>query len=124
QAVGLIDPHAAEPAPGELVLSRAVVAESLAQAGSLLAVMPHYFGPGNERVIDRAAQRLPADRRIHAVNPTHQKIALGGEQYDDWRRRLRRADRVGAVHSSGRVMAARKGKARIDIGGLADVPVR
>src|SRR6266704_2181174 len=68
EAIGLIDAHAAEPAPRELVLPRKVVAEGLAQAGRLLAIVPHHFRTGNEGVVNGAAQRLPAERRIRAVN--------------------------------------------------------
>src|SRR5438445_4291967 len=85
---GSIDTHASEPSPRELVFARGIKTERFSQVFRLLPVIPDQLGPADEGMIDGTPQRLPAQRRVHAVNAAHQKIAVGkiaGQRGDERR---------------------------------------
>src|SRR5215467_7806544 len=84
--------------------------------------MPDQLGSAHEGVIDRPAQRLPAERRIHAVDAADPKVTVGGLQYH-----VCRPGRVGCIRAFGGslgVMASRKREAYVNVCGLAEIAVR
>src|SRR5262249_44914644 len=116
--------HSGEPAPRELIFTRDVIAESLTQALRLLAIMPDEFAAAEERVINRAAQRLPAYGRVRAVDAADEKIPRRRLQHDIARRgRLGIRNRVGAHRFRRRVVASGERKSQIEVGGFGDVAV-
>src|SRR5215216_2117207 len=55
--------RSSEPAALELEIARQVVAESVLQAGELVAPAPDQFGSADKRAVNRPLQRTPAHRR-------------------------------------------------------------
>src|SRR3954467_5624673 len=72
----------------------------------LLAIAPDELRPANERVIDAAAQRLPAKRRIRSIQVGHEIVL---------KLRLKHQARI--------VPGARVRSADVKVGGFADVCV-
>src|SRR4029077_6654803 len=65
--VRMVVAAAQEPAPGKLGVGRGIVSESLLGRRELLAITPDKFAASHERVVDRAAQRLPPQGGVDTV---------------------------------------------------------
>src|SRR5262245_5773067 len=64
--------RACKPSPRELVVTRYVVAERVLTASGLLAAAPQHLGAAEERVVNRALQRPPANGGINAPQVRHE----------------------------------------------------
>src|SRR5437870_302761 len=104
RAVGAIVPRADGPAPVEAILTGSIEAEGplrLGQQqrrGELIAMAPDQFGAREEVMVDGAAQRLPAQGGVEAVE-------------------------LGVKGGADVVMPESVGEAEIHVGGLAQVAV-
>src|SRR5438093_8516704 len=96
--VRAVQPHAREPALGELVLPRDVGAEGLGRARLQLLPAPHRLRAEAQARVDAPAQRPPAEGEIRSPQPC-----------------LERGPRV--------VVALRERSAEIEVGGLGEVAV-
>src|SRR5436309_2277850 len=66
-AVGVIVASTQKPAAPQLIIRRSIVSESFLSRGQLLAIAPDELAAADEGVVNRAAQRLPAQRGIDSV---------------------------------------------------------
>src|SRR5215470_12418611 len=66
-AIGMVIPAAHEPASRELVITRCEEPESTLLRRRLLALAPDELAASDERMVDRAPQRLPAQGGINPV---------------------------------------------------------
>src|SRR5437870_9686764 len=94
-----------EPAPSELVVARHVVPHAPLPASKLFAIAPDDLAAADELVVDRARERTPPQRRIHAEE-------LRGE-----------AAEIDVLDDAGRIVAVRIRRAEIDVGRLRNVLV-
>src|SRR5438309_2083526 len=108
---GAVKASADGPAPVHAIIRRGIQAEGVlrlegVEERKLIAVAPEKLGAEEQRIVNGAAERLPAKRCVRAV-----KIG------DEVGRIERRAD-------ASAVVSARIGDTQVDIGGLAQIAVR
>src|SRR5262249_61864866 len=65
--IGTVVTYAPEPTSCELIVARDVKATRGLQAVGWIASVPHDLGAAHEGLVNRALQRLPANRSVHAV---------------------------------------------------------
>src|SRR5579884_2817257 len=70
-AIRIVKAAAAEPPPAKLIITRRVEAEGTLFGGKLMALAPYELASSDERVINGAAQRFPAQGCVNAVELRH-----------------------------------------------------